>query len=65
MCLSNRKMEALNKLRNEGIQTSISPSHIRKSSDETVEKMAETFISFFEKLEEQKNEQLKENQDDK
>lgn len=53
MNLSDRKKEALNKLENENIHTSISSKYIEQSSDETVEKMAETFINFFENFDKQ------------
>ncbi|MGY0414023.1 hypothetical protein ACW5YJ_12405 [Staphylococcus sp. mip270_02] len=52
MNLNYRKKEALNKLDNEGIYINISSKYINESSDEKVEKMAETFIDFFRKLDE-------------
>ncbi|MDW8798654.1 hypothetical protein BU103_10945 [Staphylococcus xylosus] len=57
MNLSYRKKEALNKLNNEDIYINISPKYINKSSDEKVEKMAETFIDFFRKIDEQNKEE--------
>lgn len=56
MNLSYRKKEALNKLNNEEIYTSISPKYINESSDEKVEKMVETFIDFFRKIDGQDKE---------
>ena len=57
MNLSYRKKAALNKLNNEDIYINISPKYINKSSDEKVEKMAETFIDFFRKIDEQNKEE--------
>ncbi|WP_017722679.1 hypothetical protein [Staphylococcus xylosus] len=56
MNLSYRKKEALNKLNNEEIYTNISPKYINESSDENVEKMVETFIDFFRKIDGQDKE---------
>ncbi|WP_436866394.1 hypothetical protein [Staphylococcus pseudoxylosus] len=56
MNLSYRKKEALNKLNNEDIYINISPKYINESSDKKVEKMAETFIDFFRKIDGQDKE---------